>query len=148
MSGAVRDLVIGYGNRWRGDDAVGPLVAEAVAGWGERGVEAIVVRQLLPELAPQIAQARRILFVDASEVASVTTGSPLLPAPASRVPGHLLSARDLLGWTVALFGMCPPAWLLTIPARRFETGAALSPEAQAGVRSGLEWLRRWLDEVG
>jgi hydrogenase maturation protease len=44
-------LVLGYGNTLRRDDAVGPLAAEAVAGWGRPGVLALALPQLLPELA-------------------------------------------------------------------------------------------------
>lgn len=34
-----RPLVIGFGNRWRGDDAVGPLVAERLARAGHDTIE-------------------------------------------------------------------------------------------------------------
>lgn len=49
----------------RGDDGVGPLVAETVAGWGLPGVRALAVQQLVPELAEMVAAASLVVFVEA-----------------------------------------------------------------------------------
>jgi Ni,Fe-hydrogenase maturation factor len=58
-------VVIGYGNDLRGDDALGPLAATAVAEWDMPGVQAIAAHQLMPELAEPLAQADLAIFVDA-----------------------------------------------------------------------------------
>ena len=59
-------LVIGYGNTLRGDDGIGPAVAEAVAALGLPGVRVIVAHQLTPELAADLADAQLVVFVDAA----------------------------------------------------------------------------------
>ena len=50
-------LVIGIGNPLRGDDGVGPLLAEQAGGRS--------VHQLTPELAAELAELEAVLFIDA-----------------------------------------------------------------------------------
>src|SRR5262245_30725916 len=56
-------VVVGYGNELRGDDAVGPRVAQAVAAWDLPGVCGLAIHQLTPELAEILAAAARAIFV-------------------------------------------------------------------------------------
>lgn len=70
-------LVIGYGNTLRGDDAVGPLVAEQVAIWNWPDVRSLPVHQLTPELAAEIAQVEAVFFIDAA-IAQPTQSPPEL----------------------------------------------------------------------
>ena len=58
-------LVIGYGNELLGDDGVGPAVARAVQRWRHPRICAIAAHQLTPELVEAIADAERVVFVDA-----------------------------------------------------------------------------------
>jgi len=44
-------LLIGYGNELRGDDAIGPLVARALAELRLPGTQVLALTQLTPELA-------------------------------------------------------------------------------------------------
>jgi hydrogenase maturation protease len=125
-------LVIGYGNELRGDDALGPRVAAAIAARQLPGVQVLAPRQLLPELAAELAEARRIIFVDATgnrEQHSVDT-RPVEPSPELSALGHTSRPAEMLALTLALYGRCPPAWLITVPAERFELGAPLSPRAE------------------
>ena len=59
-------LVIGYGNTLRGDDGVGPRVAEAIHQLALPGVRALVCPMLTPELADPISRAHTVIFVDAA----------------------------------------------------------------------------------
>lgn len=140
-------LVIGYGNRLRGDDAAGPIVAEQVAAWNRPGVEAIAVQQLTPELAPRVAAVSCVVFVDASVVGRSTPPGlafvPLDGQPLTETLGHALRPAELIGLTSTAFGTAPPAWLLTIPGECFDHGAPLSPGVEAGVREALLLLEAW-----
>jgi hypothetical protein len=49
-------LVIGYGNTLRGDDGVGPRVAEAIEELNLPGVRTLVCQLLTPEFADPIAR--------------------------------------------------------------------------------------------
>lgn len=132
-----RWLVIGYGNTLRGDDAAGPLVAECVAAWQAPGVETLAVPQLTPELAAAIARASAVLFVDSTVDAPAVSLREVLPDPDNSRLEHSAVPATLLALTRKAFGQLPPAWLLTIPAERFEFGAALSPLATSGVEAAL-----------
>jgi hydrogenase maturation protease len=131
-------LVIGYGNELRGDDGAGPRVARIVAGWSRPDVRAVAVHQLTPELAPLIADAERVIFVDA-----VVDGEygwrRLIPSELIAGLGHTSDPAWLLALTAEVFGRNPEAWLVTIPARRLEVGTGLSPEV---VRKISQLLRR------
>src|ERR1035441_6445297 len=59
-------LVIGYGNTLRGDDGVGPRVAEAIEKLNLPGVRTLVCQQLSPEYADPVSRARTVVFVDAA----------------------------------------------------------------------------------
>jgi len=63
-----RPLVVGYGNTLRGDDGVGPRVAELLAADPRLAGAVVLARhQLTPELAADIAEAALVVFIDASE---------------------------------------------------------------------------------
>jgi hydrogenase maturation protease len=142
-------LVVGYGNELLGDDAAGIRVAENVQRWGLPYIQALAVRQLLPELAESIAAARAVFFVDAAlpgreEPVTVTA---LLPGEATRLAMHFSDPRDLLTLTQNLHGRCPPAWLVTVAATQFEIGHGLSETSRRGVAAATELLRRALSSA-
>ena len=136
-------LVVGYGNELRSDDAVGPRVARAVAGWQRTGVGGIAVHQLTPEMAALLGETSVVVFVDAygeSENGKVRL-RPLEAGPGAALR-HTSDPRWLLALAEALYGRRPEAWLLTIPAADFGLGRRLSPAARAGARSALRRIRR------
>jgi hydrogenase maturation protease len=140
-----RVLVIGYGNTLRGDDGVGQRVANRVMRWQRPKVIALAVVQLTPELAADLAHASEVVFIDAAcgqDELRVTRVQPIAE-PGS--VGHAGSPGRLLGWTQALYGFTPEAWVVTIPAYDTEFGEGLSPGAARGMRTALRWLRDWLE---
>ena len=115
-------LIIGYGNPLRGDDSVGPRAAELLV--EEDGVtspllpddvQVLVCHQLTIELAPQIAEADRLILIDAIASDATTTGEPgsieqriLTPAiPDSTSLTHYMDARGLLAAAEMLYGRAP-----------------------------------------
>jgi hydrogenase maturation protease len=129
----IRLLVIGYGNELRCDDGVGPKVAAAVEKMNLQAVRVIACHQLVPELAETVAQARRVVFVDASvDEPREVRFRPLQPAASSQLMAHAADPRTLLAMARDLFGHCPAAWWLTIPAEKLEFGDELSPLARKG----------------
>jgi hydrogenase maturation protease len=136
-------IVIGYGNELRGDDAVGPKVANEVAGWKRAGVRTMTCHQLTPELADPIAAAERVIFVDAvgafSKEVSLCEIAPA--APASGIMMHVVDPQILLRLAREVFGRCPKAWWLTVPVENLNFGEKLSPRAQRGLQQALEKIR-------
>jgi hydrogenase maturation protease len=133
--------MVGLGNDLFGDDAVGPRVAEAVASWRRPGVEAFAVRQLLPELAAELARFRTVVFVDADR--SPDAVGELVPLAAADAPtslGHVLGPAHLLALTRALGLPVPGAWVLPVPATNFGPGERISDGARRGMASALDRL--------
>ena len=136
-------LVLGYGNELRGDDAVGSRVAAAVAEWKLAGVQALAVHQLTPELADPISRAGAVIFVDAalSVESGETTVVLLQPSSQADLPAHTSDPRELLALAHALYGSCPSAWLIRIPAVSFALGQPPSGVAERGMAAALKKIR-------
>jgi hydrogenase maturation protease len=134
-------LVIGIGSTLRTDDAVGQLAALGVEGWNLPNVRALAVVQLTPELASPISQAKRVVFIDArvtqpDDPVEVIRVEPLDESTTASV-GHSSEPRSLLSLARDVFGTCPPAWLISIPAADFSVGEGLSTTAEAGLAEAL-----------
>jgi hydrogenase maturation protease len=151
-----RDLLIGWGNDLRQDDGVGLAIAAAVQGWHQRQLTVLATRQLTPELAPLLAEARRVLFVDAAlapacpppgwrlerlaaDAAATAAGGPPFSHHAS--PGALL---QLAG---QLYGRTPPAWQLLVRAHRCGLGSHLTQATAALLPEALAAVRHWCGDA-
>jgi len=112
-------LVIGFGNSLRGDDGVGLHLAAIATEISSSRVRAVA--QLTPELAPELAAAARVLFIDAWQQAGATPQLQRLE-PDGQVPAfsHQLSPLQLLALSSALYGAQPIAHQLLVPASRME----------------------------
>ncbi|MGH7968708.1 MAG: hydrogenase maturation protease, partial [Limisphaerales bacterium] len=138
-----RYLVIGYGNRLRGDDGVGPVVAENVSDLGLPGVSAIACDLLTPELADPISRAENVIFVDAALTAPRKVElRPIEVADSSQIMAHAADPRTLLALARDVFGHAPQAWLLTIPVETLGIGETFSPLAHQGLKAAVRMLRK------
>ena len=137
-------LVIGFGNPLRGDDGAGPSVARA-ANPVRPDVAVLTPHQLLPELAPDVAAADVVVFIDAAS--DVPAGEVRCRAvDPSAVPrlDHILSPAALVGLGLAAFGHAPHAWLVEIGAESFEFGSGLTPLVANAVPRAVELVRTLL----
>jgi len=145
MRFAVTDiLVIGYGNELRGDDGLGPLVAKSVAAANIPDVRVLSARQLLPEFAADLARARLVVFVDASEAWS-EGGIEIRPLAIEEVTDwctHHADPRTLLALTQVIYGQTPEAWWLTASVRNFDFSERLSDIAEENMHQALVSLKR------
>lgn len=141
---AAEVLVIGCGNTLRGDDGIGPAVAEAIAELGLPGVRVVVVHQLTPELAADLAGCRRAVFVDAGVGGEAVTVAPLsadAPAPSF---SHAPNPPGLLALARAAYGRSPEAWLVAVPGADFGYRDGLSEVGWEGARSAAREVERLL----
>jgi hydrogenase maturation protease len=137
-------LVIGYGNTLRGDDGVGPRVAEAVGARGLPDVRTLVAPMLTPELAEPIAQARVVIFVDAAvDAPREVRFRPLSPADSSQLMAHAADPRTMLALARDVFGHAPEAWWLTIPVTDLAFRETLSPDGEQGCRDAVEAIQEF-----
>jgi hydrogenase maturation protease len=143
-------LVVGYGNPLRQDDGLGWHVAEQLGAVPDAGRQVIVCHQLTPELAEPISRADRVVFVDARRgrvagrvacrvVASAVTGAAL---------SHHLMPGALLALAHALYGACPPAWVVTVDGAMFGHGPDLSPAVAAAIPTVLRHVDARLHASG
>jgi len=110
-------LIIGYGNTLRGDDGVGPRVAEAVGGLNLPGVRTLMCPLLTPELADPISRVEHVIFVDAAvDAPQEVQWRKLQPKESSQLMAHAADPRTMLALARDVFGHVPEAWWLTIPA--------------------------------
>lgn len=141
-------IVFAVGNPSRGDDALGPLLAERFAAeLAESGqaakFEVVEDFQLQVEHALDLEGRALALFIDAG------TGTPapysfrkIAPAAGYGHTTHALAPEAVLqvyGQTQG--GELPPAYLLCVRGESFELGEGLSPEAERHLAAALELLR-------
>lgn len=126
-----RFLIIGYGNKLRGDDAV--------SNWKLSSVKTVVAHQLTSELVNQIVATDYVIFVDAcsgESCARIVQIDPIvMGAPAPRTlptNTHHCNPLSLLNLTQQMYNRAPQAWLLRVPSESFELGEGLSSSPNEG----------------
>ncbi|MGA7340159.1 MAG: hydrogenase maturation protease [Terracidiphilus sp.] len=143
---SVRCLILACGNTLRGDDGVGPWLAD----WAEEHfaaqaeVRVVSRQQWTPELAEEIAGAESVIFVDSS-VATAPGAVRLTPVdPGSGKPAagaHHMDAEDLLALGRELYGSLPrKALLLTVGAGASEMGEGFSVRVKAALPDTCDLL--------
>ncbi|MDQ7745986.1 hydrogenase maturation protease [Hydrogenophaga pseudoflava] len=144
-------LVLVWGNPSRGDDALGPLLAERlidhaqIAGLSNR-VEVLTDFQLQVEHALDLVGRERVLFVDAAlDLAEPFTVRPLQAARGAGIGSHALAPEAVLQVFQDLHHQPPPpATLLAIRASAFELGAPPGVQALSDLDQAVAWACRWL----
>ena len=138
-------VILACGNPSRGDDALGPLLLERLAGWLEaeriaENFDLIEDFQLQIEHALDLTGRQAALFIDAGQDTpapyTLTTGFP------DDTPGHSTHAITP-GAVLAVYrrivgGAPPPASILCVRGESYELGEGLS--VAASERLELAWL--------
>lgn len=135
----VRCLILACGNTLRSDDGVGPWLAA----WAEERfrrdpeVRVMVRQQWTPDLAPDIAQAGSVLFLDCSVESAPGTVQVLAvqPCPATEaIAAHHVGAPQLLTLAQDFYDSCPgKVLLLTVGAGSTGLGEDFSGEVTASL---------------
>lgn len=135
----VRCLILACGNTLRGDDGVGPWLAN----WAEQRfrdnsrVRVVTRQQWTPDLTEDIAQAAAVLFLDCSLAAapgSVTLALVTPVAAPESLATHHLGAPQLLALTRELYHAQPrEALLLAVGGGSTELGERFSDPVAAAL---------------
>jgi hydrogenase maturation protease len=136
-------LIIGYGNDLRGDDGIGPWVAEQIEARHLPAVRTCAVHQLTPELSLALSSAKFAVFVDAWRVEYLeeTPRVRRLSADASQWRGaHFAEPEALLSMARTLFGSNPIAWAVDVPAFQFDHSDSLSKPAQTAAMKAIDLI--------
>jgi hydrogenase maturation protease len=145
-----RVLVIGYGSPIRGDDAIGPLVADRLCEDGPPEGVAVVSRHILTaELVADLVEHDRVIFLDAAVdgVPGEVRCRELAPdASAMSTMAHFLDPRELLAWCETLYGKVPETFLVSACGASFDYAHySLTPLAEAAIAPMLEQVRRLIE---
>ncbi|WP_341676988.1 hydrogenase maturation protease [Niveibacterium sp. SC-1] len=146
-------LVIGYGNPARGDDGLGPLLADRLEDWlaksGIKAVEVLVDFQLNVEHVLDLAGRNKVLLIDAS-----TQGRAPFKCEAVRPfadathTTHAVSPQGLLDTYCRLMDRAPPSVeLLSVPGNAFELGAPMSEQTLRHAERAWQFLRDWCERA-
>jgi hydrogenase maturation protease len=154
MSAPAPLLVLGWGNRSRGDDALGPAFVEALMLRLDARLDASTAAlvqglddyQLQVEHALDLVGRRHVLFVDASLTAATPfEAGPIRAAHDASFSTHALSPQALLKVFEDLHRRPAPACtLLAIRGEQFELGAPLGSAAHAHLARALNWAETWV----
>jgi len=142
-------LVLAVGNPSRGDDALGPLLAERIESAASPHVEVITAFQLQIENALDLEGRSQVFFVDAG----TGTAPPfelhsIEPADEFLHSSHALTPQTVLATYVKVKGEPPPpSMLLCIRGESFELGEPLSAGAAANLEAAWRELSRRLAEL-
>jgi hydrogenase maturation protease len=135
-------LLIGYGNPARGDDGIGPSVADVVESWQLPHVTVESAYQLTVEDAAAVAEHDVVLFVDASVAAFEpfyfkTVG---LNGAAS-FSTHSVEPGAVMGLAQDLFGAYAAGYVLGVRGYEFgEFREGLSDRAAENLAAALKFL--------
>jgi len=136
-------LVLAIGNPSRGDDALGPLLAEQISVLGLPDVEVQCEYQLQVENALDLIGRREVVFVDATASGPAPYSfAPLQAMADESFSTHALSPAAVLDCYRRLTNApMPRAQVLAIRGYAFELGAALGAEAAAHLDAAVVDLR-------
>ena len=144
-------LVLAIGNPSRGDDAVGPVLIEALraAGVGGDGaVELMTDFQLQVEHALDLCGRSAVLFVDAARPGARGDGGvalePVDPDAAPLVLSHAITPAAVLQVALRLGVALPPCWLLAIEGESFDLGTELSLAVRQRLSRACMLARGWI----
>jgi hydrogenase maturation protease len=137
-----RVLVIGFGNPARGDDGLGPALADRLERMALPGVTVEADYQLSIEHAALAAEHDVVVFADAAAAGEAPfTFARLAPAGEGSFSTHALTPGQVLGLAASCFGAAPAGYLLAIRARALEGFTeGLTREARDGLEAALAHL--------
>ena len=141
-----RVLLLACGNPSRGDDAIGPLLAEraeALAAAPRAAVvECLTVFQFQVEHALDFRGRDLVLLADAS--AAAPPPFRFVRAVAEERPGHTSHAASpgllLTAYRQAIGDAPPPVFVLAVRGERFDLGAPLSPAGERHLAAAADFV--------
>jgi hydrogenase maturation protease len=144
----MKTLVIGYGNTLRGDDGVGPAVAERLGAMALEEVEVRSATQLQLEWAVEWCDYERVVLIDAAVDGAAVSQEVVWPADGGESEGgaHELDAGVLLALARVLYGRAPEVWRWRIRGESFGMGDPLTPGVRAAADEVTERIARSLSD--
>jgi hydrogenase maturation protease len=142
-------LVIGVGNEYRGDDAVGLLVARRVKEFGLENVKVIEESGEGAHLIEAWKGDETVIIVDAVSSGSNPGSVHRFDATAQKIPSkffrhssHAFSVAEAVELARAMRQLPPHLIVIGIEGKSFETGVGLSSEVKQAVEEVVDLIRQ------
>lgn len=138
-----RLLLIGYGNPGRGDDGLGPALADAIEKHGFEGLEVDVDFQLNVENAFDMAGRDAVIFADACVKGDEAfTWHEIDAKDETSFTSHSVSPAGVLALASKLFNIKTRGFVLGIRGYAFdEFGAPLTDQASSNLAAAIAFLK-------
>ncbi len=139
--------VFAWGNTARGDDAIGPILAERLRAMEIPGLRVIEDHQLNIEHVTDIAPGAATLFIDASvEIEEGYRLERIGPSKDGNFSTHAISPQALLNvYEQTMKRPAPDSWLLHVAAREFELGAEPGELCRQAIDQASQFLSALLE---
>jgi hydrogenase maturation protease len=141
--------IIAYGNTQRGDDGIGPYVAQILE--QHLGALPSVGVACLPQLdlalLEEIQGADQLIFVDAcvEELKDGVRWSQAAPELNGWALGaHHLTPDIFLGLLSLLYDRKPVSWVVSVQGLQFELGETLDPQTRGFAQRAAAQIMDWL----
>lgn len=142
-----KTLVLGIGNAWRGDDAVGLLAAQALRAYDLPGVTVMKTSAVDPALIPLWQGFDRLILIDAV-VSDAAPGAvhwfdlsqTPLPTLVSDCSTHSLNLATLIELARTLHQLPPEVWFFGIEGRDLTCGRPVSAAVMAGLERCIDMI--------
>ena len=144
-------IIIGVGNPYRGDDAVGLFIARQLQGQVPANVE---VHENFGEVASMMElfeDAQAVILLDAASSGSEAgrifrfgAAKEKMPVELFRYSTHAFSIPEAVELARALGQLPPTTIVYGVEGKGFETGESMSPEVEASARKVVDLV---LEEI-
>ncbi|MGA1237336.1 MAG: hydrogenase maturation protease [Limisphaerales bacterium] len=148
MTPTAPNLIVAIGNPTRQDDAAGPLLAHQLQQLHLPQTDITTAHQLTPEMAPDWAQRKNVLVIDANAQSTTTqiteitsTSTPLNPS------SHNASPHTIATLAKILYQHAPHTFTCSIPASSFNFSASPSPQTQTHLQHAQTLILHWLQQL-
>jgi hydrogenase maturation protease len=144
---APRILLIGFGNPGRQDDGLGPGIVEELERLSPPGVRLDADYQLAIENAADLAEADRVIFVDAAvEGPEPFLARRLEPAAQASFSSHVLGPEGVLAICEQIYRRRPEAVLVGVRGYSFEFAEGVTEKARQNQSRALEFIDTLIGE--
>ncbi|MCU0827771.1 MAG: hydrogenase maturation protease [Tabrizicola sp.] len=143
-----RLLLIGYGNPGRGDDGLGPALAERMSGRNLPGLTVEIDYQLTVDHAALIATHDAVVFADAAMELGMPYRLTQVEGTPQALGSHQVTPEAALHLAWLLYGRSVPGWVLAIGGEAFgEVQEGLSAVALSNLHLAEQFLAGWIRQA-
>ncbi len=144
--------IVGYGNPFRRDDAIGIWIVSRLKYIWRPPLDKVdfwIGQQLVPELSEWIHDAEGVIFIDSSLKVNKDKGWDFISiredsASFTDNMFHSVDVQDIIALTKREYKRSPDAYLLVVAGYDFSFGAGLTEKAKKASLEAIEFIKGWI----